>query len=594
MLERERVGEALHAARLRLVGLRVRLVLGERAEEILVLPPGRALEEAIAGDPGVDLTRTWEEFSKSLALTGAVLEGGRGEHGMMPEPMREGRPRLEAGSLKALLNEFGVVALQRMADPKVAVAGSPLDERFDRLFKDILARAKALEVLLEEGHARDEAKSRKLFFGTLLIWALVVIALTAGIWNRELRRKRAEEDLQKANEELEWRVEERTGELIETNVSLQDEIAERRLVEAELRKSEERYRMLVETMNDGLAVVDTKGALTYVNERFCEMLGYSFGELVGHPCADFVADADKDLFREEMEKRRRGEHAPYGLTLAGKDGRMVIADVSPKAILDREGNFSGSFAVLTDVTEKIALQADAIRAAHLASIGELSAGIAHEIRNPLVGIGSTAALLRDEIEATDPKRADLDIILNETRRLDRIVNQIINYARPRDLVPTTWTVNEMIDEVLKLVDTRLERQRIAVVRSCESDLVAYADRDQVKQVLLNLCHNSLDAMTSGGELGISSGHSTHAAHSGIFIEVSDTGSGIAKKDLSQVFQPFFTTGKQHGTGLGLAICRNIADAHGGDIALTSQPGRGTKARLWLPLRPTPELAGMPT
>jgi signal transduction histidine kinase len=109
-----------------------------------------------------------------------------------------------------------------------------------------------------------------------------------------------------------------------------------------------------------------------------------------------------------------------------------------------------------------------------------------------------------------------------------------------------------------------------------------------------LCHNSLDAMASGGELGISAGHSIHTAHSGVFIEVSDTGSGIAKRDLAQAFQPFFTTGKRHGTGLGLAICRNIAEAHDGDITLTSEPGRGTKARLWLPLRPTPELAGMTT
>jgi signal transduction histidine kinase len=101
-------------------------------------------------------------------------------------------------------------------------------------------------------------------------------------------------------------------------------------------------------------------------------------------------------------------------------------------------------------------------------------------------------------------------------------------------------------------------------------------------------------MTTGGELGITAGPSTRAGHSGIFIEISDTGSGIAKKDLAQVFQPFFTTGKQHGTGLGLAICRNIAEAHGGDITLTSEPGQGTKARLWLPLGPTPDQVGART
>lgn len=132
-----------------------------------------------------------------------------------------------------------------------------------------------------------------------------------------------------------------------------------------------------------------------------------------------------------------------------------------------------------------------------------------------------------------------------------------------------------------------------MARSCPASLTAYADRDQIKQVLLNLCQNSVDAMPSGGDLGISAGQAARAGHAGIYIEVSDTGSGISPKHLAQVFQPFFTTGKQHGTGLGLAICRNIAEAHAGDISLTSEPGSGTRARLWLPLRPVSDLMGTP-
>jgi signal transduction histidine kinase len=147
--------------------------------------------------------------------------------------------------------------------------------------------------------------------------------------------------------------------------------------------------------------------------------------------------------------------------------------------------------------------------------------------------------------------------------------------------------------VLKLLDTRLEGQRITIVRDCEPELTALADRDQIKQVLLNLCHNSLDAMAHEGELRIGAGRAARAGTAGIFIEVTDTGSGISQKHLAQVFQPFFTTGKQHGTGLGLAICRNIAEAHGGDITLTSEPGHGTTARLWLPLHPVSETVGAP-
>jgi len=244
-----------------------------------------------------------------------------------------------------------------------------------------------------------------------------------------------------------------------------------------------------------------------------------------------------------------------------------------------------------DITALDDMQQQLSRAERLATLGQVAAGIAHEIRNPLVGIGSTAALLRDEVDPSDEKRTDLDIILNETRRLDRIVNQIIDYARPRDLMPTAWVVDGIVDEVLKLLDTRLETQQIAVVRSGQQGLTVYADRDQIKQVLLNLCHNSLDAMKQQGKLRIAAGDGARAGHAGIFIEISDTGSGIAQKDLAQVFQPFFTTGKQHGTGLGLAICRNIAEAHGGDITLVSEPGRGTTARLWLPLQPLSNQTG---
>src|SRR5262245_37640356 len=124
-----------------------------------------------------------------------------------------------------------------------------------------------------------------------------------------------------------------------------------------------------------------------------------------------------------------------------------------------------------DITALDDMQVQLSRAERLATLGQVAAGIAHEIRNPLVGIGSTAALLRDDIDPSDDKRADLDIILNETRRLDRIVNQIIDYARPRDVLPTSWNPAEVVEEVLKLLDSRLDRQRIEVTRLSPPSLI---------------------------------------------------------------------------------------------------------------------------
>ena len=368
--------------------------------------------------------------------------------------------------------------------------------------------------------------------------------------------------------------------------------AELRSVNRDLSASEAKYRSLVDLAPFG--IFSTKGFDVTFSNRYNRILAGL------DPDGDDNPDAFRQWIHPEDRERVLTEFAravqeckPYETVFRFLHENGTIRKVLSRRIpLEQEPGQTVVYQGFNiDITALDDMQQQLSRAERLATLGQVAAGIAHEIRNPLVGIGSTAALLRDEFDPSDEKRADLDIILNETRRLDRIVNQIIDYARPRDLVPTQWAMDGIIEEVLKLLDTRLETQRITVTRFCSPTLAAYADRDQIKQVLLNLCHNSLDAMPAGGDLRISAGQAAHAANAGVFIEVADTGSGISQKHLAQVFQPFFTTGKRHGTGLGLAICRNIAEAHGGDMTLASESGKGTMARLWLPLRPAPDSVG---
>jgi len=207
-----------------------------------------------------------------------------------------------------------------------------------------------------------------------------------------------------------------------------------------------------------------------------------------------------------------------------------------------------------------------------------------------VGIGSTASLLLDEIDPSDARRADLELILNETRRLDRIVNQIINYARPRALTPTIFSVPELIEDALKLFEASFVQKKIRVTRVFEPNLPHLeADRDQIKQVFLNLLQNALEATPKDGVVSLSASKSDSDGQPGLIISVVDTGVGIAPDDLAHVFEPFFTTGKHQGTGLGLAICRNIIDAHSGDVTLTSRVSAGTTVRVRLPLRQRPQM-----
>jgi PAS domain S-box-containing protein len=475
--------------------------------------------------------------------------------------------------------------------------------RFDRLEQDALNDALA-----------DMTRSRKslvarVLWGIALVFVLTVLALQliarsiTGPLIGLAKSVRSSDGLVPADVPVLSRQDE-LGELTrvmgamsrqvrEHLASVQANQAELRALNENLAASEEKYRSIVDHAPFG--IFTTLGMTVTFSNRYNRALAGLNPDDTSEPDAfrQWIHPDDRDRVLREYAEAIAGDR-PYETVFRflHRDGsvRKVLSRRIP--IRNKEGQTTMYQGFNIDITALDDMQQQLSRAERLATLGQVAAGIAHEIRNPLVGIGSTAALLRDEIEPSDEKRADLDIILNETRRLDRIVNQIIDYARPRDLMPTTWPVEGIVDEVLKLLDTRLETQRITIIRLCQPELAVYADRDQIKQVLLNLCHNSLDAMPAGGELRIAAAHSTHAGHPGVFLEIKDTGSGIAQKDLAQVFQPFFTTGKHHGTGLGLAICRNIAEAHGGDITLTSEPGCGTMARLWLPLRPSPDQAGI--
>ncbi|SLM50051.1 putative Sensor histidine kinase [Nitrospira japonica] len=367
--------------------------------------------------------------------------------------------------------------------------------------------------------------------------------------------------------------------------SVQKNQAELRDLNQNLAASEDKYRNIVDHAPFG--IFTTSGMTVTFSNRYNKSLAGMNPDEAGEPEAfrHWIHPDDRDRVLREYEQAV-ADGMPYETVFrfVRPDGtiRKVLSRRIPIKNEDGQPTMYQGFNV--DVTALDEMQTQLSRAERLATLGQVAAGIAHEIRNPLVGIGSTASLLRDEIDPSDPKRADLDIILNETRRLDRIVNQIIDYARPRDLVPASWLFKDAVEDVLKLLDGRINTQHIAVTYPSNRATTVYADRDQIKQVLLNLCHNALDAMPDGGSLRLDATEVPRDDKPGALIEIADSGPGIPEHALTQVFQPFFTTGKQHGTGLGLAICRNIVEAHGGDIALISQRGNGTTARLWLPLK----------
>ena len=244
-----------------------------------------------------------------------------------------------------------------------------------------------------------------------------------------------------------------------------------------------------------------------------------------------------------------------------------------------------------DITALEQMRVQLNRAERLATLGQVAAGIAHEIRNPLVGIGSTTSLLLEEFSDQDNRKTDLVTILNETRRLDRIVNQIVDYARPMDLFPGRFPIHEIFEETVLLLKEPLANKEIIVDSMISKDIPPIeADRDQLKQVLLNVIHNAIEAMAHSGRLQFIVSENIRNRERGILMDIRDNGKGIEPVHLSRVFEPFFTTGKRRGTGLGLAICRKIIEAHVGEIRVESVPGSGTVVSMWLPFSQQPQLS----
>ena len=226
---------------------------------------------------------------------------------------------------------------------------------------------------------------------------------------------------------------------------------------------------------------------------------------------------------------------------------------------------------------------DQIRLADkLATVGQLAAGIAHEIRNPLAGISGAVQILRDDIPGNDSSREILDEIVEKIKMLDASIRNFLRFARPAPLQLSPTDINEVVQSVLFLINKQAEMQGVSIVEEHEDSLpVVMADSEQLQQVIVNMALNALQAISSHSATREVLFKTFQAsATDQIVIEVSDTGVGIPPEKLNQIFNPYFTT-KIEGTGLGLSIAQRIMEEHGGSISVESEVGKGTTFRVRL-------------
>ncbi len=359
---------------------------------------------------------------------------------------------------------------------------------------------------------------------------------------------------------------------------------ELRVLNQDLTSSEAKYRGIVDHAPIGIFTVE-QNKVIFSNRQNWILAGRDPEEGLdpGEMWEALHPEDQENVQLALHEAKTQGEPFERVFRFLHPDGavRRVLSRAVP--IKDESGQTIVYQGFNVDITALEQMRVQLSRSERLATLGQVAAGIAHEIRNPLVGIGSTASLLLEDFVEGESQWNDLTIILKETRRLDRIVNQIVDYARPRELLPVSFQLEDLLKESLQVLMNPLQQKSIQVVHYYPEHLKAlHADRDQLKQVLLNILQNAIEAMPSSGTLRVSIVEEAYEKQEGFRLKVEDSGKGIDPNVLSRIFEPFFTTGKHRGTGLGLAICRNIVESHGGEIHAESQLHLGTTISMWLP------------
>ncbi len=226
-----------------------------------------------------------------------------------------------------------------------------------------------------------------------------------------------------------------------------------------------------------------------------------------------------------------------------------------------------------------------VQAAKLAAVGEMAAGIAHELNNPLTTVTGFAELILDETPQADERRADMEMVLREGLRARSVVRRLLEFARQGEHTRSRCDLNEILDDVLALTRHFIHTSGVQLELSLDKDLPwVSVDSNQIKQVFLNLLHNALHAMPTGGNLKIRTEVGRRDERAWAVVRVQDTGIGIEERDLERIFEPFFTTrGGRGGTGLGLSVTYGIVMDHGGKIEVQSRPAEGSTFSVWLPI-----------
>lgn len=418
-------------------------------------------------------------------------------------------------------------------------------------------------------------------------------------------QKMVHNKLQKAYSELDKKVEERTIELENINRKLLKQIAERKVMERALKKSEEKFRDFMETASDLMQIVDINGDFTYVNEATSRILGYIKEEMIGMNVKQILSkDILENHYKSRLKELMTNGKISYETKWITKQKKEISGEIKVVAIYDENGNYAGARGVFRDISErrqmedeKEKLELQLLQSKKLETLGTLAGSIAHDFNNLLTPILGFAEMVQDDVPKNSGSYTKLTNTIKIIYRAKDLIKQILTFSRRIEQQPEPVRIQFIINEVLKLLratipDTIEIHQHVDP--NCSPIMI---DPTQIYQVIFNLCNNAYLAMeksTGSITIGLSEidvdelfvkEHPNLQQGRYIRLEIKDTGHGMDKTTCDQIFEPFFTTRKVgKGTGLGLSVVHGIVKSNQGEIFVQSEVGKGTQFQIYFPCR----------
>ncbi|MBY7175803.1 two-component system sensor histidine kinase AtoS [Escherichia coli] len=346
-----------------------------------------------------------------------------------------------------------------------------------------------------------------------------------------------------------------------------------------LRETRTLNDLIIENAADGVIAIDRQGDVTTMNPAAEVITGYQRHELVGQPYSMLFDNTQ--FYSPVLDTLEHGtEHVALEISFPGRD-RTIELSVTTSRIHNTHGEMIGALVIFSDLTARKETQRRMAQAERLATLGELMAGVAHEVRNPLTAIRGYVQILRQQ--TTDPIHQEyLSVVLKEIDSINKVIQQLLEFSRPRHSQWQQVSLNALVEETLVLVQTAGVQARVDFISELDNELSPInADRELLKQVLLNILINAVQAISARGKIRIQTWQYSDSQQA---ISIEDNGCGIDLSLQKKIFDPFFTT-KASGTGLGLALSQRIINAHQGDIRVASLPGYGATFTLILPINP---------